>query len=264
MPQPKSIHIHIPNPCSQNWDEMTPVQQGRFCGHCQKGVIDFTEWSDTALYNFLSKNNGHLCGRFLSTQVDKPIAIPYQPSSRLYRIALALGFTLLFTEVPTAFAQNRPPKTEQTSVLKQGIHPEKDAGMITGQTLGENKQPLLNTEVTLYQNGILLSTNFTDYDGNFAFISLYRGYYDVVATSIGYKGIKTENVIAIDGESTILNLKMVRKTEIDSATVINHYRLPLKVHFQQQPYKPHTIISGNVNFMDNRFFIEDKLKNMPH
>src|SRR4051812_18194049 len=109
MYKPAFIEINIPHPCNQSWDEMTANGKGRFCDHCQKTVIDFTAWSDAALYKFFSKDTGHVCGRFLSTQVDRKINLPHQPNSQLYRITIALGLTLLFTQTPQLLAQNRPP-----------------------------------------------------------------------------------------------------------------------------------------------------------
>lgn len=57
MKRPQSIQINIPNPCSQNWDEMTATGNGRHCAHCSTTVIDFTTCTDAELYQFFSKGN---------------------------------------------------------------------------------------------------------------------------------------------------------------------------------------------------------------
>jgi len=36
-------NINIPNPCSENWEMMSPQEKGRFCSVCNKCVIDFTQ-----------------------------------------------------------------------------------------------------------------------------------------------------------------------------------------------------------------------------
>ena len=35
--------------CSEDWNNMKPCEQGRFCGSCQKTVVDFTEKSDAEI-----------------------------------------------------------------------------------------------------------------------------------------------------------------------------------------------------------------------
>jgi len=122
MPHPKSIQIDIPNPCSQSWDEMIVDGNGRHCGRCSKTVIDFTTWSDSALYNFFAKKPQHVCGRFLNTQLNHTIHIPHQPHSRLYRMTIALGLTLLFAQTPQLLAQTRPPKTVHVDTNKKAIN----------------------------------------------------------------------------------------------------------------------------------------------
>src|SRR5476651_1728103 len=62
-------HISIPNPCSQNWQDMTPDQNGRHCAHCCKTVTDFTRMSDQQIIDTLSAG-GKICGRFAPEQVN--------------------------------------------------------------------------------------------------------------------------------------------------------------------------------------------------
>ena len=87
---------------------MTPGDRGRYCNSCQRTVIDFSTWGDHDIYNFFSKNNAPVCGRFFKTQIHRDIQIPPQPKSKLYRLAIACGLTLMFTKLPEAHAQSRP------------------------------------------------------------------------------------------------------------------------------------------------------------
>jgi hypothetical protein len=73
----KKIQLSIPTPCHENWDAMTPVQQGKFCGSCLKQVIDFSNMSDRQVAEFFKKpSTGSVCGRFMTDQLDRAIEIP--------------------------------------------------------------------------------------------------------------------------------------------------------------------------------------------
>jgi len=72
MPQQKIITI--PKPCSENWENMSPTQQGRHCFSCEKEVVDFTRFSKQELLQYFSKpkNSDHkICGRFNESQIQK-------------------------------------------------------------------------------------------------------------------------------------------------------------------------------------------------
>lgn len=66
------LKINIPEPCHENWDAMTPKDQGRFCGSCCKTVVDFTTMSDLEVQMYLINKSGEkICGRFNNTQLDR-------------------------------------------------------------------------------------------------------------------------------------------------------------------------------------------------
>lgn len=66
--------LNIPEPCHERWDEMTPEAKGRFCGSCQKIVVDFTGMSDEQVKNYLlDQKNKNTCGRFYATQIGRPL-----------------------------------------------------------------------------------------------------------------------------------------------------------------------------------------------
>ena len=73
----KKLQLTIAEPCHENWDGMTPVEKGKFCGSCQKQVIDFSNMSDRQVAEFFKKpSTGSVCGRFMTDQLDRPIEIP--------------------------------------------------------------------------------------------------------------------------------------------------------------------------------------------
>ncbi|MEI2738151.1 MAG: carboxypeptidase-like regulatory domain-containing protein [Chitinophagaceae bacterium] len=73
----KKIQLTIAEPCHENWDGMTPVEKGRFCGSCQKQVVDFSNMSDRQVAEFFKKpSTGSVCGRFMTDQLDREIEIP--------------------------------------------------------------------------------------------------------------------------------------------------------------------------------------------
>ena len=69
----KQTTLYIPKPCHENWDKMTPTQQGKFCSSCNKQVVDFSLMSDNQILNFLSHQSGKLCGRFDTQQLERPL-----------------------------------------------------------------------------------------------------------------------------------------------------------------------------------------------
>jgi hypothetical protein len=62
-------HLSIPKPCSQNWEQMSPGDNGRYCGHCAKTVVDFTQMPTDGILKIIA-GQGHSCGRFNQFQID--------------------------------------------------------------------------------------------------------------------------------------------------------------------------------------------------
>lgn len=96
--------IHIPDPCSENWNNMTPTEKGAFCDKCKIEVVDFTKKSPEEIRNILKENSGNrLCGHIGKTQIDmlntnyhiwKNQSISTFRSKFLYACAIVFGMTL--------------------------------------------------------------------------------------------------------------------------------------------------------------------------
>lgn len=64
------MEISIKKPCHENWDTMTPNEQGAFCSKCVKTVIDFSTKSIEEIKTFFSaKQDEKVCGRFEKNQL---------------------------------------------------------------------------------------------------------------------------------------------------------------------------------------------------
>lgn len=66
-------YLHIPKPCHEDWDRMTPNQQGRHCESCCKTVVDFEMMTDQQVLNFFSQAKGETCGRFSNDQLNRAL-----------------------------------------------------------------------------------------------------------------------------------------------------------------------------------------------
>lgn len=65
-------NLRIPDPCSENWELMSPQEKGRFCSVCNKCVIDFTQKEPQEILQIIEeKPNGSVCGRFFNHQLEK-------------------------------------------------------------------------------------------------------------------------------------------------------------------------------------------------
>lgn len=86
------MHISIPKPCNENWNEMTPEQQGAFCKVCSKVVIDFSAMSDEEVIAYLErKKNEKTCGRFKASQLS-----PYELKINVRNIVTKGSFPKIF------------------------------------------------------------------------------------------------------------------------------------------------------------------------
>ena len=127
-------YLHIASPCDEGWEQMIPDAQGRFCGSCQKTVIDFTQMSDAQVLATISKAAAGCCGRFQNDQLDRPIyaeshyRVPFLP-------AMVLASMLILAVPVTLHAQQ---KATVTTPVKKQVQPSIGDTVIcnTGVTAG--------------------------------------------------------------------------------------------------------------------------------
>ncbi|MGB5981384.1 MAG: hypothetical protein WBG46_04500 [Nonlabens sp.] len=97
-------NFDIPEPCHEDWNSMTPSDQGRFCSACEKTVIDFTDMQPPEIAAYLKQyQSQQVCGRVKSAHLNQVIIkIPthtlqsHKSPTRIFMLALliVMGTTL--------------------------------------------------------------------------------------------------------------------------------------------------------------------------
>jgi CarboxypepD_reg-like domain/Secretion system C-terminal sorting domain len=101
----QKIQLSIPAPCHQNWQHMSPTEQGRFCNACAKEVIDFSAMSDSEVLNFFTAaTSKNVCGRTYPDQLDRIIQPPV-PAKKIWYWNYVAMLLLFFSKSTETKAQ---------------------------------------------------------------------------------------------------------------------------------------------------------------
>lgn len=179
------INISIPTPCHEDWQKMTPLEKGRFCSACQKQVHDFTKSSDSQILAAFDKNE-NLCGRFLISQLNRPIEKPKNKKKKWLALATLTGFLSLGNQ--EIFAQGEPIRTEHREHKK----------LLSSETNKDSTQARTITGVISDSQGFLPSASvaikgtqkntLTNFEGKFSIEGVLND--TLVINYIGYKTIE--------------------------------------------------------------------------
>ncbi|HEX6427416.1 MAG TPA: carboxypeptidase-like regulatory domain-containing protein [Niastella sp.] len=158
---PTSLKLHIPEPCHENWQNMTQQAQGRFCGSCQKTVVDFSVMTDKEILEYFSKTSQHVCGRFSNDQLNKDLKVTDKKKrfslAYVWNIILA---TLLMTEA-NAQVKPKPKKPVKINMLEKrmvgqvAFVPEAPVETVIPVTMSgtivdaQNNQPVVGASISI-------------------------------------------------------------------------------------------------------------------
>ncbi len=186
----KKMMLTIPEACHENWDAMTPVQKGKFCGSCQKEVIDFTNMSDAQLVAFFKKpSTGSVCGRFMDGQLDRSIDLPRK---RIPWIKYFFQFAIpAFLFSMKATAQGKPrvvvvdttrPVIETPQVELVGKITVKQQPGINGKVIDEKGEPVAFSSIRIKNTPVGLAA---DSSGRFRITGpfVFSGTYLVISSA---------------------------------------------------------------------------------
>jgi hypothetical protein len=207
----KTFQINIPEPCNESWDKMTPQEKGRFCGKCEKVIVDYSHSSDRAIAQIIKEGNGQICGRFRTDQLQRDIVFEpaFYQNTRWKAFGLMLS-GLLATE--TLKGQDVPNSSISTEISTLSISNKKNNStleskiVLSGKILDEeDKQALIAATIILKGSNIGCAT---DIDGRFQLeISTEKSHLikDKLVLEISYLGY-TPKEITITKEELQNNL----------------------------------------------------------
>lgn len=206
----KNNYLTIPEPCSQNWQEMSVAEKGRFCDSCQKNIFDFTNSSDKEIATTF-KSNKHVCGRFNVSQLDRELIVPREKNS-VWMIAATgvIGFVGLGNSEMHAQGNIIIEQTDTKTLAdeKTIISKKKDSIEVSGTVYDDLNIPLPGVSILIKETSIGTQTNF---DGNYKIIAKEG---DVLVFS--YVGFKTEKTIVT---SSSKETSFTLKQDLESLTM---------------------------------------------
>ena len=113
----KSFHIAIDEPCAESWQNMQPNADGKYCMHCSKTVIDFTQQTSYEIKSYFQQNKENSCGRFTKQQLNETYTIYEASKFDHYKFVASLALGLLTLETLNAFSiDGKDFKNEKDSV----------------------------------------------------------------------------------------------------------------------------------------------------
>jgi hypothetical protein len=228
------LHISIATPCTESWEQMSPVAQGRFCSSCNKAVVNFAAMTDRQVFDWLASHSGPTCGRFHEEQLNRPLL--RQPTKTPapirywhYLVALLLSSTELVAQSQSA----RPLTTQQFPTNGEGR-------FLTGDTVMTPEPaspPALLKGQILDADGRPVSFASVRYEEHKGVAADAEGRFSIPWATLA--GVRTLSISAVGYQSLQVNLDKLQKKNIsfipvklqmhvmvmgDLVTVVRHRR----------------------------------------
>lgn len=211
---PSKFKIQISNPCHEEWEGMQADSNGKFCGSCQKSVVDFTHFTDAALKQWFNQNQGESCGRFKPEQLDRLILVKENYTLSRFKPSLIAASLLAFlsfpklgnanisSSYPTFQTDNK--KSLKDDVLKENA--EDDFVTIQGKVIdGDDKLPIIGAVIMI--KGSKIKT-VTDRNGKFEFRLYRKEFKNKIFLDLRYIGYEIKQVKVKLGKDEVIFIKM--------------------------------------------------------
>lgn len=232
------MNVTIHHPCQENWEAMSPTEQGKFCAACQKEVTDFTKFSLAELQQFLLKEPNS-CGRFQKQQLEEFNAqfqaFPTPSKIRTWAAAAVLTAVVTLpsfgqetsnsssTNPPTVVLPASKAATSTTNPVTKTS--QQKTVVLAGQVYDvEAKEPLPFANVVIEGTEIGITT---DFDGNFKLEVPFSE--KPIVLIVSYIGYPTAHQTIVPNQSREQLLVEMKEGEIMGNVTIGLYiNIPTK------------------------------------
>jgi hypothetical protein len=208
--KPKT-YLQIPEPCHENWHNMLPTEQGKFCNACSKQVVDFTYMTDQQVLSYFNVHS-NVCGSFNDTQLNRALQPALVQQKQSWWLALILPLLMLFDKgkaqkgkvaanvvaVDTSKMKLSKPVLDIEPLIGDSVQiilggasaiSKENKLLIVGKVIDENNQPLSSATITLIKG----KATITDTSGFFSLeVSPHKG--DSIELHISYVGYETKTI----------------------------------------------------------------------
>lgn len=197
--------IIIAKPCHENWNKMTPEEQGRHCAVCSKVVKDFTKMKTDDIVHTLKSTEGEICGRINVkelTPVNKKQKIYFWINGVIFRKAIypimaLLGVTLVAKK---ATAQTHDYKLKGKMDVRDYHTNAKKITIVVKTNIGD--QPIANA-------GIFIVSGIKDHGKDLTTDANGRVSIDVEASDIISNEVEIE-ITALGYEYKRMKIKVIK------------------------------------------------------
>jgi hypothetical protein len=141
--------IIIPEPCHEDWNKMTPNDNGRFCKSCSKNVVDFRNMLPDEIQMYFQQYS-NVCGKFNNSQLDSlTIQIPNRvlySQTHYHKIFLLALFIAMGTSLFSCADKNgNKQKIDKVEVVEDTLE-------MNNVTVGVRLPPKTDPNDTLQHN----------------------------------------------------------------------------------------------------------------
>lgn len=144
--------ITIPEPCQEDWNKMSPSENGRFCSSCAKNVVDFTTMLPEEIQHyFATKKDNRICGKFRKSQLDAviiqiPSRVLYSQTKYHKIFLLALFISMGTTLFSCADKEGNKQKIKTIEVVKDTLKKQTTLSVLEPLKDSLNKRKVQQTQ----------------------------------------------------------------------------------------------------------------------